>query len=107
MKKIFCYGTLQEPSVLVRLIGRTVTGPITRIMGYVVLCDYVDPADGVAYPRLVPHKNGCVYGRVLLFKDSELSILNEYETDMYKLEPIDVQGYSNGYVYMPTNVFAN
>jgi gamma-glutamylcyclotransferase (GGCT)/AIG2-like uncharacterized protein YtfP len=86
--KIFCYGTLQEPNVQMELIGRTVLGELVSIDGYVILRDYVDPQDGIAYPRIVPMKNGCVYGRILEFTDDEIKILNDYETDMYILEKI-------------------
>jgi gamma-glutamylcyclotransferase (GGCT)/AIG2-like uncharacterized protein YtfP len=88
MTKIFCYGTLQEPQVQLELIGRVVTGELTSISGFVVLRDYVDPADGIAYPRVVPMEHGCVYGRVLEFTDAEVLVLDEYETEMYTLEDI-------------------
>ena len=98
--KIFCYGTLQESNVQLELIGRVVDGPITSIEGYVVLRDYVDPEDGIAYPRVVPMMNGCVYGRVLEFTDAEVKILNAYETEMYVLEDIQVNG-ETVKIYMP------
>jgi hypothetical protein len=89
--KIFCYGTLQEPNVQMELIGRIVTGELISIDGYIVLRDYVDPQDGIAYPRIVQHENGCVYGRILEFTESEVAILNEYETEMYILKEITIK----------------
>jgi gamma-glutamylcyclotransferase (GGCT)/AIG2-like uncharacterized protein YtfP len=103
MKNIFCYGTLQEPSVQQELIGRTVTGELTYINGYVVVRDYVDQSDGIAYPRVIPMENGCVYGRVLAFTDEEVAILDEYETDMYALEDIQTASGVVAKIYMPTN----
>jgi gamma-glutamylcyclotransferase (GGCT)/AIG2-like uncharacterized protein YtfP len=99
--KIFCYGTLQESNVQLDLIGRVVDGPITSIEGYVVLRDYVDPEDGIAYPRVVPMMNGCVYGRVLDFTDAEVKVLNAYETEMYVLEDIQVASGETVKIYMP------
>jgi gamma-glutamylcyclotransferase (GGCT)/AIG2-like uncharacterized protein YtfP len=99
--KIFCYGTLQEPRVQLDLINRVVTGDLTYINGYVVLRDYVDPSDGIAYPRVVPKEHGCVYGRVLEFTDAEVKILDEYETDMYTLEDITTINGEVVKIYMP------
>ena len=99
--KIFCYGTLQEPRVQLDLINRVVTGDLTYINGYVVLRDYVDPSDGIAYPRVVPAEHGCVYGRVLEFTDDEVKILDEYETDMYTLEDITTINGEVVKIYMP------
>jgi hypothetical protein len=101
--KIFCYGTLQEPRVQLDLIGRIVTGHLTSINGYVVLRDYVDVEDGIAYPRIVPMENGCVYGRILEFTSEEVELLNAYETDMYTLEYILTSDNKLVKVYMPTN----
>ena len=105
MTKIFCYGTLQEANVQLELIGRVVTGELTSISGFVVLRDYVDPADGIAYPRVVAMPNGCVYGRVLEFTDSEVLSLNEYETDMYTLEDITTATGEVVKIYMPNPNF--
>ena len=100
--KIFCYGTLQESNVQLDLVGRVVDGPITYVSGYVVLRDYVDPEDGIAYPRVVPAENGCVYGRVLDFTDDEVKVLNDYETEMYVLEDIQVASGETVKIYMPS-----
>lgn len=98
--KIFCYGTLQEPSVQMELIGRIVTGELVSIDGYIVVRDYIDPQDGIAYPRLVQYNNGCVYGRILEFSDYELEKINDYETDMYSLAPININGIECN-IYVP------
>ena len=101
MFKIFCYGTLQEPSVQLELIGRTVEGPIDSIENFVVVRDYVDPDDGIAYPRIIPYENGCVYGRVLTFFPKEVYQLDEYETEMYKREYMTTKGGEVVQIYVP------
>lgn len=101
MFKIFCYGTLQEPSVQLELIGRTAQGPIDSIENFVVVRDYVDPDDGIAYPRIIPYEDGCVYGRILSFFPEEVIILDAYETDMYKRVEISTKGGEVVQVYMP------
>ena len=102
MKKLFCYGTLQEPSVQLELIGRTAEGMLTSIEGFIVLRDYVDIDDGIAYPRIVKYPNGCVYGRILEFTDEEIVLLDEYETEMYRKEEIKTKDGHVVWVYMPT-----
>ena len=99
--KIFCYGTLQEAHVQLELIGRVVTGELTSISGFVVLRDYVDPSDGIAYPRLIAMENGCVYGRVLEFTNDEVLLLDAYETEMYTLEDITTITGEKVKTYMP------
>jgi gamma-glutamylcyclotransferase (GGCT)/AIG2-like uncharacterized protein YtfP len=102
MKRIFCYGTLQESSVQLELIGRTAEGMLTSIEGFIVLRDYVDIDDGIAYPRIVKYPNGCVYGRILEFTDEEIVLLDEYETEMYRKEEIETKDGHVVWVYMPT-----
>ena len=101
-QKVFCYGTLQEHSVQLDLIGRTVDGPITSIEGYIVVRDYIDPEDGLSYPRIIPFENGCVYGKVLEFTLDEMVTLDEYETEMYSLELIETKDGQDVLVYMPS-----
>lgn len=84
MIKIFCYGTLQDPAVQLDLIGRVCIGTLDSIDGFVVIRDYVDPEDDVAYPRLVEMSNGCVYGHIYKFSENEVTILDNYETEMYQ-----------------------
>lgn len=105
MKTIFCYGTLQEPSVQLDLIGRVVNGKLTYISDYVVLCDYIDVEDGIEYPRIVHRDKGRVYGRMLEFTEDEVKILDEYETEMYRLENIVTGTGEKVWVYMPTTIF--
>lgn len=100
--KVFCYGTLQEPSVQLDLIGRVVNGPLTSIEGFIVVRDYIDPEDNVAYPRMIAYPKGAVYGRVLEFTEEEISILDAYETAMYRREEMQTSNNARVEVYVPT-----
>ena len=96
---LFVYGTLQDESTQVDLLGRAVGGVTDRISGWKVLCDY--EIEGELYPRLVPEKMGVVYGRIIDVTSEELAILDEYETDAYKKEEIKTDGGVWCQVYMP------
>ncbi len=102
MKRLFCYGTLQEPSVQLELIGRTVSGPLTSIEGYVAVRDYIDPDDGIEYPRIIAYPKGCVYGRIFSFTDDEVKLLDIYETEMYYLAEVKTKSGDVVWTYMPT-----
>ena len=80
MTKLFIYGTLQQPEVQLELLGRVIDGEVDSIENYIVVRDYVDPEDGVAYPRIKQYENGCTFGKILDVSDNELVILDKYET---------------------------
>lgn len=102
MKKIFCYGTLQQSKTQLELIGRELSGDISSVDGYIILRDYIDPEDGVAYPRMVPHHLGCVFGTIYDFTHPEVEILDEYETDMYIRKEILTTDGHKVYIYLPS-----
>lgn len=104
MKKVFCYGTLQDPSVQMELIGRSCIGTLDSIDGFVVLRDYVDSEDGVAYPRLVEMFNGCVYGHIYKFSNDEITKLDEYETEMYTRRYLKTNKGELVQVYLPVKL---
>ncbi len=102
MRKIFCYGTLQQSKTQLELIGRHLSGDISSIDGYVILRDYIDPEDGIAYPRIVEHNLGCVFGTIFEFTDDEVKVLDIYETDMYiRKEILTTDGYKVE-IYLPS-----
>ncbi len=101
MNKVFCYGTLQDPQDQMDLIRRIPVGYVDSIDDYIVLRDYIDPEDGIAYPRLVEMKNGCVWGNIYQFTDDELSIIDHYETDMYSRRYITTAKGEEVQVYLP------
>jgi gamma-glutamylcyclotransferase (GGCT)/AIG2-like uncharacterized protein YtfP len=96
---LFVYGTLQNESTQIDLLGRAVGGVTDRISGWKVLCDY--EIEGELYPRLVPEKRGVVYGRIIDVTAEELAILDEYETNAYKKELIKTDGGVWCTVYLP------
>jgi gamma-glutamylcyclotransferase (GGCT)/AIG2-like uncharacterized protein YtfP len=81
--KIFCYGTLQDSKVQLELLGKTFIGKVSSIDNYIIVRDYIDPTDGIEYPRIVNFDKGCVYGNIYDFTEEEVKILDEYETSLY------------------------
>lgn len=80
LHKVFVYGTLTDPVVRGMVIGPDIDDPELGVPlpGYVVLRDH-ENAQGMAFPRLSPMENGCVYGTVLTVDDRQLSRLDAYE----------------------------
>lgn len=100
MKHIFAYGTLQVPSVQEELLGRSFASlGVTTLKDFVVMGDYF-VEDGY-YPRLVPMKDGVVYGNVYPMSDKDIAVLDEYETDAYELKQARTSCGMNVYVYFP------
>jgi gamma-glutamylcyclotransferase (GGCT)/AIG2-like uncharacterized protein YtfP len=101
MTKLFVYGTLQQPEVQLELLGRVIDGEIDSIEDYIVVRDYIDPEDGIAYPRIKPYKKGCTFGKILHVSDSDLEILDKYETDMYQRKFIITKSQKKVLIYFP------
>lgn len=102
MKAIFVYGTLQQPNTQLELVGRVQIGELDSISNYVVVNDYVDIEDGIAYPRIVFYPNGIVYGRIHYYTDSEIEVLDKYETEMYKRINLVTMMGIEAEIYMPS-----
>ena len=100
--KLFCYGTLQQPKTQLELIGRELMGHISSIDGYIILRDYIDPEDGIAYPRIVDHPCGCVFGTIFEFTDDEIEIIDKYETEMYQRNLITTTDGQSVEIYLPS-----
>jgi gamma-glutamylcyclotransferase (GGCT)/AIG2-like uncharacterized protein YtfP len=104
MTKLFVYGTLQQPEVQLELLGRFIDGEVDSIENYIVVRDYVDPEDGIAYPRIKQYENGCTFGKILDVSDDELEILDKYETDMYQKKVIITKSQKKVLIYFPVKL---
>ena len=103
MKAIFVYGTLQQTHTQVELVGRSQVGELDSISNYIVVKDYVDEEDGIAYPRIVFYPNGIVYGRIHYYTDKEIEVLDKYETEMYIRIDLTTNLGIEAEIYMPNN----
>jgi gamma-glutamylcyclotransferase (GGCT)/AIG2-like uncharacterized protein YtfP len=79
MPLLFCYGTLQIPSVIQAVVGRTPAGKPARLPGYARY-----RVDGTDYPGIVPLDTGETDGT--LYEDitgMELETLDRFEGELY------------------------
>lgn len=81
MKKLFAYGTLLNERVQTEVIGRVLGGSPAQVDGYRILPNYV--VNGVEYPIAVRDKAGTITGKWFDVTDTELELLDRYETNDY------------------------
>ena len=70
MEKLFTYGTIRNPRVQKRLLGKTINGTPDSIKGY---CKSKISIEGEQYPVLKPKPKSSVRGSVLEVSKKELS----------------------------------
>ncbi len=81
MESLFVYGTLQEPDVQQRIIGRVVTGTPDTLDGF--FKSKIAMSDGV-YPLVIPRHGSSVDGLLLEVTLDELARMDIYETSVYR-----------------------
>ena len=96
MELLFVYGTLQDPEVQTRIIGRTVSGTPD------VLEDFfkspIAMSDGV-YPLVIPRHGAAVEGMVLEVTQEELARMDVYETSAYRRVRVPLRSGREAWVY--------
>ncbi len=84
---IFVFGTLMDPKIRFRVLGRTIPSAWVRpawVMGFVR-----QPVLGRSYPMLVPRPRGRVRGQVIRnLSPRDLARLDAYEGEEYVRSPI-------------------
>jgi gamma-glutamylcyclotransferase (GGCT)/AIG2-like uncharacterized protein YtfP len=81
MEYLFVYGTLQEPEVQQRIIGRVVPGAPDILDGFGR--SKLAMGDGV-FPLVIPRHGSSVDGLLLEVTPDELARLDYYETSAYR-----------------------
>jgi gamma-glutamylcyclotransferase (GGCT)/AIG2-like uncharacterized protein YtfP len=100
--RLFVYGTLQFPEVLVELIGRCPELVRADIAGWRVAA-----LPGRVYPGLVPAADGVARGVVLSgLSAGEWAILDAFEDDEYDLRPVQLATAAPAWTYVWTSVVA-
>ena len=95
METLFVYGTLYEPDVQQRLIGRTISGQPDSLAGYSSNTTLLDP-----YPVAIPEDGANMTGFVLRVTTDELVLLDEYEGDCYLRIKVWLQSGLEAWVYV-------
>lgn len=96
MEQLFVYGTLQDPEVQRRVIGREIAGTPD------VLDDYfkseIVMSDGT-FPIIVPEAGKSVGGKVLDVTPEELERMDIYETSAYRRIRVTLRSGQETWVY--------
>lgn len=93
-ERLFVYGTLQDPLIQKRLLGRTLTGTPDQ------LPDFVKLTDGLPYPVALPQDGDVIEGLLLEVTPRELARLDLYEGDGYVRVLVTLASRSEAWVYM-------
>ncbi|GAB4519978.1 MAG: hypothetical protein OHK0046_29640 [Anaerolineae bacterium] len=96
MEKLFVYGTLRIPEVQQRVFGRETSGTPDRLPGYRVV--FKDFATG-SYPMAIPDEAYAVEGEVLEVNDTELRLIDIYETSAYARIRVMLDSGTEAWVY--------
>jgi gamma-glutamylcyclotransferase (GGCT)/AIG2-like uncharacterized protein YtfP len=91
---IFVYGTLREPDVLQRLIGRVVAGAPDFLHGYERRYDLFPP-----YMVAMPAPDAVIDGVVLEITPAELAVFDEYEGKEYIRVRVQLASKREAWVY--------
>jgi len=95
--KLFVYGTLMDPKIQDKYIGRIVKGVEVFLCGYEKT--EID-IDGAVYPLIILNKDSDVEGQILELTDEELLKVDEYEGTVYKRVNVVVGGGLKAWTYV-------
>lgn len=88
LEELFVYGTLKDKGIQKEILGKVIEDSrIDFLEGYSITEIKID--DNV-YPVVVPNKNFSVAGLVLSITNEELKLLDEYESEGYKREKVNL-----------------
>lgn len=93
---LFSYGTLQEDHIQLMLFGQILNTQVDSLSGYVTLNDFF------GYPRLVEFERGIVYGKVLEIDETEIPLVDRYESDAYERKEVKTDKGRKVYAYFPS-----
>jgi gamma-glutamylcyclotransferase (GGCT)/AIG2-like uncharacterized protein YtfP len=96
MEKLFVYGTLMDPIVQERIIGRVIGGESD------VLEDFFKSKLALVeghYPLVIPKPGSQVHGLVLEVSSLELARMDAYETSAYRRFWVRLQSGTEAWVY--------
>jgi gamma-glutamylcyclotransferase (GGCT)/AIG2-like uncharacterized protein YtfP len=96
IERLFVYGSLREPAVQMRIIGRTIEGTPDVLEGYTH--KWVQFPEG-EFPMIVPEPGSEVDGLILDVTADEMPLLDCYETDAYRRIRVTLKSGIETWVY--------
>lgn len=96
MELLFVYGTLQDPQVQQRIIGRVVSGTPDNLDGF--FKSQIFMSDGV-FPLVIPRHGHTVAGMVLEVTAEELLKMDAYETSTYRRVRVPLRSGRESWLY--------
>lgn len=93
---LFVYGTLRYPKIQKEAFGRSEKGVPNVLKGYEKSKVMID---NEPYPIIKPHKGTSVHGLVLSVTQSELKLLDKYESDIYTRKKVVLTSGKRAWVY--------
>lgn len=96
-EKIFIYGTLANSEIQKEICGRIIKGTPDSLRGYKRSQIEIE---GEIYPLIVSDANARVDGLVIEVTEEELEKIDEYETNAYKREKINLESGTSAWVYV-------
>lgn len=95
-EELFIYGTLIEPDIQNKVIGRTIEGSSDILEGYKRTTIRIFDTD---YPDIVQEPGRHVSGLVIDVSPEELILIDGYETEWYKRKKVVLKSKKNAWVY--------
>ena len=96
-EKLFVYGTLQEAKIQKEVLGREIEGEVDILYNFTRSGIRID---GRMYPVVFPSFRKFVKGLVLPIEASDLPLLDEYETKVYKRVQVTLKSRTEAWVYL-------
>lgn len=97
MHLLFVYGTLREPEVQKKIIGREIEGTLDSLLGYNISKIEIN---NNTYPIILKKIDSSVRGLVLPITLKELQLIDEYETEAYQRIQVTLKSGKEAYVYV-------
>ena len=96
MEQLFVYGTLKDPRIQEKVIGRTIKGSHDILEGYKISKINIK---GKLYPIIVPQITSSIPGLIISVTDNELRSIDKYETNIYTRKKILLKSGRTAWVY--------
>jgi gamma-glutamylcyclotransferase (GGCT)/AIG2-like uncharacterized protein YtfP len=93
---LFVYGTLKEPRVQKKVLGRTVPGELNTLADYKKCSIQLGRR---IYPAIRSEVGSSVEGLVIAVTPAELKQIDRYETDAYQRKKVTLTSGRQAWVY--------